>query len=1039
MAQLVQFCPVALAKSGRMGVVMNKKHSQQSMSKHFFLILGILLSLPPALGLDSPNSLMLDRGVMSFVGTAYSPDGKWVAASGSDNDVTLYETASGHAVRRFFGARWPNFSSDSKELCALSSGGELRVWDIASEKLLLDTQIKVKNNAAVWRAEFCPDKHLIAVTDNESVRIIDVASGHQVGEIKEELLNSHFSSDGKKIVGLVKNNNLVLTLALSALIPPSFGDFKVWDVSTGREESKMPLSPSEFPSFAVSPVNDSLAISKGYCTKIVDVETGKDVCVINGESVVLSPDGSGAVNAATVAPMVPLKGTLVHALSNPQHSHELKGRLFSDPSFSGDNKRIATKDDSKLYIWDFATGEKVGELPGTPGQLCSSLSNDGKLCALVLVAKNGDLMQSALFDVASAKKLRDLPLGQKVITAEDDLISKFSPNGNSIVTLIVDAAASKTDVRVWNVADGSTRKSFSVPRKISRMTLSPDGKFMACGFLDATAAIYDLNSGKEIHKFQISHVIEPTAKTAPVCFSADGKVLYVGGSDFLKTFDLTTGKEIKRTNLDFCPDSIAITPKGKVLAAGWAHALSVCNLHGKELSTAYSPLYTISAAGFSQDGKYLYGLGGRDHVTLRIWDAATGQHLSTNVLFDNKSSEDAWLISQSKLSGDLKTAMVPISGSAAIVDAKDGHERLRLPQHVSEITWIAYPPKGGSLVFSTKGGDLRLLDTKTGKLSRHGLPGQEKLLVAVTADGAKIATKERKDTQTELLDVKSGQISSLPGAQKYSECMDFSADGKTLYEGSTEKPYFTALSTDAGKNLPLPAELCNSEIYAIALSSDGKMLLIGNKSEIRAWNLTTNAIQWVCKKNDPDLWNLTCKLKISPDNKIVAASSTDMKIRLWNVATGQLLQTLSTGAEVNQDIAISPDSKKIAVCKDDRTVVVWSMETGKQLSNALLQGGYVESLAFSPDGKMLIGGSTKGSLIFWSAENLKELCSVVPIDKSDWVVLDAQRAHFDASPGGAHLLHIYRDGAFLSGEEVKKIGYRPNLFLQVTGGKLSAK
>jgi WD40 repeat protein len=1020
---------------------MEKKHNESSISRLivrcFPFIFGLLvLCLPPVLSLDSPSSLMLDRGVVNFSGSAYSFDGKWVAAAGGDNDIILYETVNGHPVRRLTGAyRWPNFSSDGKELCALSSSGELRIWDTASGKVLLDTRIKAKDPAVLMRAELSPDNHLVAVGDSESLRIIDVASGHQVGEIKEEVLFGRFSFDGKKIVGMVRNQNFMASVVLSAFIHPSIGDIKVWDVSTGRESAKMPLSIAELFSAAVNPANDSLAFSKGNCTKIIDVETGKTVSVIYGESAILSPDGTAAVNTVSNVPVWPPTTTIVRNVNDTHQKRELNGLVYFNTCFSGDNKRIATRDKSTLFIWDLATGKKVGELEGSPGKLCASLSNDGRLCAVVSIATNGSLMHSALFDVASGKKLRDLPLEHNVIKDDDNVLGSFSPNGESIVNLVVDASADKTDVRVWNAADGAPHKSFSMPHKVCSMTLSPDGKSMACSFLNSTTAVYDLNSGKEIHKFQLSHKIEESATTAPLCFSADGKVLYAGWPDFLKTFDLLTGKEIKRIELDFTPGSIAITSKGKVLVAGWAQALSICNLDGKELGTVCAPLRMVTAAGFSRDGKYLYGLGGRGQVIIRIWDATTGQQIATSALF---SSESAWTIMQGEISGDFKTAMVPLSGSAAIVDIKDGRERLSL-QHVSSITQIACPFKGNSLILCPKDGDLKLLDIKTGKLSSLSVPGREYLAVAVTANGAKVATKERQDTKAKLLDIKSGQLSSLPGVQKFTEDIAFSADGKTLYEGSLEKPYLTAVSIDDGKRVTLPEEMCNSEIYEIALTSDGKMLIAGNKNEIRAWNFTTNAFQWVWKKDDPKLWNFTVRLKTSPDNKIVAASSTDMKIRLWNLATGKLLYTLSKGSDVIEDIAISPDSKKIAMCNGDGKVVVWSMDTGKELGTASVQVGYVNSLSFSPDDKMLIGGSNRGSVIFWNAENLNELCSVVPVDKSDWVVLDRKQEHFDASPGGAHLIHIYKDGAFLPSEEVKKIGYRSNLFLQETGGKLPAR
>jgi WD40 repeat protein len=1008
------------------------------------ILAGLLtLCLPPVLSSNSPDTLMLDRGVMHLAGTAYSYDGKIIAASGSDNDIILYDTTNGHLIRQFVGASWPSISKDGKELCGISKSGELLVWDIATGKTLLDKQTKMKSSALVIAVEFSPNKQLVAVTDTESLRIIDVASGQQLSEIREEVMFGNFSFDGKKIVGLVRNKNVMLTLPLAIfthfLYRPSLGDIRVWDVSTGHEIAKMPTAFADFFAAAVSPVSDTLAMSKGYCTRIMDVETGKMISEIDGESAILSPDGSTAVNGLTSCPTIAQKGTIVHEPGKSQQVHELSGLIYSDASFSGDSKRVVTYSDNKLEIYDVATGKRAGEISPESGNGINtpSLNYDGKLCSIVKVDTSGTVLLSALFDVASAKKLRDLPLEQKAIKPEDKILSKFSPNGESIVNLVTDEAAHKTDVQIWNAADSATRKIFSIPRPANYLTFSPDSKSMACSFLDGTVAVYELSTGREIHKFQVSQNHESSTKAAPLRFSADGNILYAGRSDLFKEFDLATGKEIKRTQLDFSLDSIAITPKGKVLLGGWAQALSICNFNGKESSSVYAPLYSIGAAGFSQDGKHLYGLGGRDQVVLRIWDAATGALISTNTLFDTSSADDALPALQCKFSGDLKTAVVPIAGSVAIVDVKDGHERLRLPLHAASIGRIVYASE--ELVISPKGGELKLLNTKTGKLSKLALSGGENVLVAVTADGAKIATKDRYSMKTKVLDVKSGRVSSSRAVQKYSEDIAFSPDGKTLYEGSIEKPYLTAVSVDDEKNITLPAEVRNGGTYAIALSNDGKMLLTGDRDEIRAWNLSTNKMQWICKKNDSNVSNLTCKLKTSPNNKVVAASSTDMKVRLWNLATGLLLHTLSTDPEeVIEDLVISPDSKLIAVSKQNGSVFVWSVDTGKQLANIAISGG-INSLAFSPDSKMLLGASTKGSVIFWNAENLNELFSFVPLDKTDWVVLDAKKEHFDASPGGANLVHIYKDNAFLPSEEVKKIGYKGNLLLQEIGGRQVGK
>jgi WD40 repeat protein len=975
---------------------------------------------PPVMSLDSTPSIMLDRGVLNCMTTAYSLNGKLIAAAGSDNDIVLYDAETGHPIQNFVGAsRWPIFSSDSKELCALAKDGGLRVWDIASRKILLDTRIKAEHPQKLMRPEFSPDNHLIAVGDEDVLQVIDVSSGKQVSQIKEGVYFGQFSFDGSKFAGLLPKS-----------MPP---DIRVWDVSTGLELAKMPVGLTELLNPAVSPNKDRNLFGKGYCTKVVEADTGKTVSVIHDKSVVLSPDGALAVEAASFVPIAPSLNTTLRNLSGDKQSSELAGLIYGRPSISGDNKRIITRDDSKVYVWDLATAKKVGELPGTPNKLWTALSHDGQRCAIVTAEKSGNITNAALFEVSTGKKILDLPIQHKTIDADDNLLGSFSPDGESIINLFTVAAADKTEVRIWKAATGAMRRQLFISHQPCSMTLSPDGKLMACSFLDATTVIYDLDSGKEIQRLKLSDEPALVSAAAPLCFSADGKILYAGWLDFVKSFDVLTGKEIKRTEFDFNPGSFAFSPNGKLLISGWALEISVSKLNGTEELTAFAPLFTTQTAAFSRDGKYLYGWGGRGRIDMRIWDAATGEQIAKNTLI-NGQHDNVFHSLELKFSGDLKTVLAPIDGGAAIIDVKDGRERLRLT-HISPIEHIEYPIKGDSLFLCPLYGCASLFNVKTGTLSQVGLSGQEKLQTAVTADGAMIATKAWGDTTTKLLDVKSGQISMISGEQKHTESIAFSADGKTLYEGSLEKPCLSTFSVSTGKNSTFPLGGSNSEIYEIALTEDGKMLVAGNKDEVRAWNLTSKALQWEWKKDDPDIWNFAATIVLSPDSKMVAVSGTDMKIRVWNLESGKLVNTLFKSTAVIQGVATSPDSKKIAMCNDDGQVVIWSLDTGKELSTISVTEGSVNSVVFSPDGKMLIGGTSEGSAIFWSAESSKELCSVVPVNKSDYVVLDAQEGHFDASPGGAQLVHIFKDGVPLPSEEVKKLGFRPGLFLQKTGGK----
>ena len=62
----------------------------------------------------------------------------------------------------------------------------------------------------------------------------------------------------------------------------------------------------------------------------------------------------------------------------------------------------------------------------------------------------------------------------------------------------------------------------------------------------------------------------------------------------------------------------------------------------------------------------------------------------------------------------------------------------------------------------------------------------------------------------------------------------------------------------------------------------------------------------------------------SPDGTLIASSSYDYTIKLWNLE-GRVLQTFEGHKRIVNSIAFSPNGKMIASGSDDKTIKLWTI------------------------------------------------------------------------------------------------------------------
>jgi WD40 repeat protein len=114
--------------------------------------------------------------------------------------------------------------------------------------------------------------------------------------------------------------------------------------------------------------------------------------------------------------------------------------------------------------------------------------------------------------------------------------------------------------------------------------------------------------------------------------------------------------------------------------------------------------------------------------------------------------------------------------------------------------------------------------------------------------------------------------------------------------------------------------------------------------------------------------NWVYSVAFSPDGKLLASSSKDQTIRLWEVATGRAHGPPITGhtGEV-WDVAFSHDGRRLASASADQTVRLWDVATSQAVGQPLTgHTGTVAAVAFSRGDDRLATASWDHTARLWN-------------------------------------------------------------------------
>ncbi len=423
---------------------------------------------------------------------------------------------------------------------------------------------------------------------------------------------------------------------------------------------------------------------------------------------------------------------------------------------------------------------------------------------------------------------------------------------------------------------------------------------------------------------------------------------YIGGNVINLLCQLQVGLAAPKPLTD--SESITLRDRDFSHLTIWQAYLQRVNLHGTDFSHA-----DLSKSVFTETFSQILGVAfSPDGKLLAASDISYEVHVwrvtDGKKLLTCKAREGwAWSV---VFSPDRRLLASSANGTIHLWDVLTGDCVQTLQGYTSRVFSLAFSPTGAYLAGGYEDQHVRIWDVATGRLvavlSGHT---DEVHAVAFSPDGRLLASGSYDRT------IKLWDVAGI--GQRELEVSP---------QGAHDQPHIT----------PSPPPPCSPSsrftlighahwVWSIAFSADGNLLASSSSDRtIKLWDLQTHQCRKTLTGHSQAIRAVAFSPAVDDYGRSVSliSGSDDRTVRLWN-ADGDCVRVLQGHTSWISAVAVSPDGCLLASGSEDQSVRLWDNRTSQCLR--LLQGynSGIWSIAFSPNGQTLVSGGQDRVVRLW--------------------------------------------------------------------------